>query len=82
MAAHTESFVNLTNKIRLWGKSVLYSKNLNDRDKLELKKYVYIDVSSPSVNGKGHPELTEKPKSIPFRLVRVIHECLKKDEGG
>ena len=71
MAAHTESHVVLTDKIRRWGGTILDCNSLSPDDKKELKPYIIKDE-----NGT-----TEMKKSIPFRLVRAIHECLKKEEG-
>ena len=64
-----EARVLLTQKIKRWIRSALTNKLLEEDVKTKLKSY----ISTPD---------GDSIKSIPFSLVKSVHECIQADNGS
>ena len=64
--------VKLTNKIKRWIPSVLDQNDLPEDTRKQLN--IYYTGSQYGDNPKY--------KQIPFSLVKILHECLKKEQGS
>ena len=63
--------IALTNKIKRWIPTVLNSPHLPEDAEKQLRD-LYISAETDSSNAS---------KFIPFSLVKILHECLQKDQG-
>ena len=63
--------IKLTHKIKRWIPTVLSQKDLPEDVRKQLNLY------NTGSNNADNP----KYKQIPFSLVKILHECLKKEQG-
>ena len=63
--------IKLTHKIKRWIPTVLSQKDLPEDVRKQLNLYY------TGSNNADNP----KYKQIPFSLVKILHECLKKEQG-
>ncbi len=71
MAAPSKVQVKLTNKIKRWIPTVLSQNDLPE----DVRKQ--LDMYHKGSENDSNPEF----KKIPFSLVKLLHECLQREEG-
>ena len=71
MAETEGSHVILTDKIRRWIRTLLTTEDLPNETREELRKYASVRRNSGD----------NKPRTIPFALVKTLHSYLTQEQG-